>query len=326
MKAIKVVFKIVVFLVALVVVALLALPLWFGPVVKTAANAMVPGVVKTGFRLDHLSLNPYTARFELGGLQLDNPTGYAESRAVAVGDIVFDAETLSLMTDVIHVEEITAKDLFVSVVSGGENKVLNFTQIQYNVSGGKEKHEAAQAEKEAKTQMETDKSAKPAAPKAESAKKQDKPAKKIVIDRLEISGLKLQLSILPIRVPSVVLTDIGRKSGGATLDEAWQQILDGIMKAAGVTSDQLKSLGISYDDAMKKANEALSKGTAQATAAMDGANKQLSATTEKTTAAMGDATKKLSETTGQATKAVDEGAKAVGDNAKKALESLKSLW
>ena len=56
MKAIKILFKAIICIVALVVVALLALPLWFGPVVKTAANAAVPGIVKTDFHMGHLHL------------------------------------------------------------------------------------------------------------------------------------------------------------------------------------------------------------------------------------------------------------------------------
>jgi len=338
MKAVKIIFKVVFVIVALVVAAVLASPLWFGPVAKTAANAAAPGIVKTDFRLGRLSLNPYTARFELGELNLGNPKGYSVNEAVRVGEIVFDAETLSLVTDVIHIEEITVRDLFVSVVSGGENDVLNFKQIQYNIAGGKEKYEAAQSEKEAKSASVQGRQT----PDGESGA--EKPSKKIIIDRLEISGLTLQLSILPIRIPSVVLTDIGRKSGGATLDEAWQQILDGIMKAAGVTGDQLKALGVLSGDAVKTANETLTKGTAQATAVVSGATKQVSAVTEKATAVTGKATSAINATVGAATgatsgtvnaatgavkgsvKTVDESVKAVGDGAKKALDSLKGLW
>ena len=75
MKAIKILLKAVVVIVAIVIVALLLMPIWFGPVVKTAANAAVPGVVKTDFHMGHLHLNPYTARFELGDMQLSNPQG-----------------------------------------------------------------------------------------------------------------------------------------------------------------------------------------------------------------------------------------------------------
>ena len=337
MKAVKILLKVVVALVALVIIAVLALPLWFGPVAKTAANSVVPGIVKTDFHMGHISLNPYSGRFELGDTQLANPAGYSEKFAVTLGDIAFDCEPLSLASDVIHIEEIKVKDVFASVVT--KDGVMNFTQIQYNVAGGKEKYEAAQAKAEAE---------KPAGKKEES----EKPAKKIIIDKLEISGLKLQLGILPISLPSVTLTDIGRKSGGATFEEAWQQIVDGVLGAAGALGDQAKALLGSVGDVSKQATEAVGKAAAQATEA---ANKAAAQATEAASKAAAQATEALGNVTGgateaagkateaignvaggateaagkaaeSATKAASDAGKAVGDGAKKALDSLKSLW
>ena len=319
MKAIKILLKTVICIVALALVALLTLPLWFGPVAKTAANAAVPGVVKTDFHMGHLHLNPYTARFELADLQLSNPTGYSEKYAATLGELIFDAETLSLMTDVIHIEEITVKDVFVSVVSGGENKVGNFKQIQYNVAGGKEKYEAAQAEKQAAADAEAEKirleeMQNPKAAEEEKAKvAEEKKEKKVIIDKLHISGLKIKLGFLPISVPvAIELKDIGRESGGATFAEAWQQIWEAILKAAGVAGEQLKALGNLTGDAAKQATEAATKAAAQATEA-------------------------VGNVTGQATESVGKAAEAVGnaagdamnkatEGATKALDSLKKLW
>lgn len=341
MKLIKILLKTVVCIVVLVLVALLALPLWFGPVVKTAANAAVPGIVKTDFRMGHLHLNPYTARFELGDMQLSNPQGYSEKYAVTLGDIIFDAETLSLATDVIHIEEITVKDVFVSVVSGGENKVDNFKQIQYNVAGGKEKYEAAEAEKQKAAEEEAEKiqleeMQNPKAAEEEKAKlaEEEKPAKKVIIDKLHISGLKVQYGILPISVPvTIELTDIGRKTGGATLMEAWQQIWEGILKAAGVGGEQLKALGNLTGDAAKQATEAATKAAAQATAAVGNATKAATQATEsvsKATSAVTDsaanATKAATETVGNATKAAGDAVNKATEGATKALDSLKKLW
>ena len=295
MKAVKILLKVVVALVALVIIAVLALPLWFGPVAKTAANSVVPGIVKTDFHMGHISLNPYSGRFELGDTQLANPQGYSEKFAVTLDDIAFDCEPLSLASDVIHIEEIKVKDVFASVVT--KDGVMNFTQIQYNVAGGKEKYEAAQAEKEAAKSAETEKS-----------DEAEKPAKKIIIDRLEISGLKLQLGFLPVAIPSVTLNDIGKQSGGATLSEAWQQIVEGVLSAAGVAGDQAKALLGAAGDMTKQATEAMGKAT-------EGAAKAVSGATDAATKAVGGAAD-----------AVGDGAKAVGDGAKKALDSLKSLW
>lgn len=300
-KLAKFLLKVVLGVVALVLLAVLTLPVWLGPVVKPVANTMVPKFTKTGFNLGHLYLNPYTARFELADMQLANPEGYPEKYAVTVGDVAFDAKTLSLVTDVIHIEEIKIKDIFVSVVSGGPEKIGNFTQIQYNVAGGKEKFEAKKAE--AAKQAELEKKAEAEKPAKETAAEPEaeKPAKKIIIDRLEISGLKVQLGFLPIALPSFTLTDIGKDSGGATLEEAWQIVLSGILKAAGAVGDQLKNLGSMTGDAAGKAGEAASKAASQAGEALGNA-------------------------AGKASDAVGAGAKAAGEAAGKALDSIKSLW
>ena len=308
MKAIKILLRAVVCIVAIVVVALLTLPLWFGPVVKTAANAAAPGVVKTDFHMGHLHLNPYTARFELGDMQLSNPQGYPEKYAVTLGDIIFDAETLSLATDVIHIEEITIKSVFVSVVSGGENDVLNFKQIQYNVAGGKEKYEAAEAEKAEKAKLEELQAREKREPEPQVAE-EEKPSKKVIIDKLHISGLKIRLGFLPISVPATIeLADIGRKSGGATLEEAWQQIWEGILRSAGVAGEQLKALGNLTGDAAKQASEAANKAMGEATKAAAQATESLSKATEGATKAVGDTLNKATE------------------GASQALDSLKKLW
>ena len=322
MKVVKILLKAALVLVALVVVALLTLPVWFGPVVKTVANTSVPKVVKTDFHLGHLSLNPYTARFELGDMQLWNPAGYSEKFAATVGDIAFDADTMSLMTDVIHIEEIKVKDVFVSYVSGGENGVNNFTQIQYNVAGGKDKYEAAQAEKKTKAEAKV-----PQEKKDVSAPEADKPSKKVIIDKLTISGISIKLGILPIRIPvDVNLTDIGKKSGGATLEEAWQQILEGVMKAAGVAGDQLKALGNMGGEAAKQLGNAASAATGSATkaasAATESATKAASAVTGSATKAAESATKAVGDAAGKATEAAGKATEAAG----KALDSLKKLW
>ena len=292
MKAVKFLIKAVAVIVVLVVVAVLTLPIWFGPVVKGVGNAVVPGVVKTDFNLAHLSLNPYTARFELGGLVLANPAGYSEKIAARVGVLTFDAETRSLATDVIHIEEITVKDVFVSYVSGGENNVNNFKQIQYNVAGGKEKYEQAQAAKESAAKLDELKAKELAQAKREDENPaQEKPAKKIIIDRLTISGIKVQMGLIPLSVPvDICLTDIGKDKGGATFEEVGQKIWESILGATGAVGDRAKALLGSAGDMSKQA------------------------------------TKSIGNAAGGAKEAAGKAGQAVGDGAKKALDSLKSLW
>ena len=330
MKAIKILFKTILWIVVILVIVLLALPLWFGPVGKTVANVATPKVTLTDFRLGHLYLNPYTARFELRDMQLSNPEGYSEKFAATLGDLTFDAEMLSLMTDVIHIEEITVKDVFVSVVNGGPNNVGNFKQIQYNVAGGKERYEAAEvAKQEAKAaeleKIQLEEMQNPKAAEEEKAKiaAEEKPAKKIIIDKLHISGLKIQLGIIPISVPvTIELADIGRKSGGATFEEAWQQIWAGILKATGAVGDQMKALGGLVGDGAARATESVGKAAAQAT---ESAGKAVSAVGDAAGAATKSVGKATDAVTGAASKATESATKAV-EGATKALDSLKELW
>ena len=56
MKAIKFILKAILWIAVIVVVALLALPLWIGPVAKGVANTVVPGITGTGFHLGEFGL------------------------------------------------------------------------------------------------------------------------------------------------------------------------------------------------------------------------------------------------------------------------------
>ena len=332
-KLLKFLLKTVLCLAVILVVAVLALPLWIGPVGKTAANSVVPGVVGTDFHLGILALNPYSGHVEVGDLQLGNPAGYSEKYAATLGDLTVDLETSSLMTDVIHVRSIVIKDVFVSYVSGGADDVNNFKQIQYNVAGGKEKYEAQQAA--AKAEEESKKGV----PKAEEP---EAPSKKVIIDHLQVSGVSIKLGPVPIRIPvDITLNDIGKQSGGATFEEVWEQIFASVCNAAGALGEQLKAIGDLAGEAAKQAQEAAAQATKAVGEAAAQATKAVSDVTGQATKALGGATegatKAVSGVAEGTTKAVSgaaEGAaKAVGGAAKKAtegatkaLDSLKSLW
>ena len=61
-KWIRIAGKTLLWTAAVFVAALLILPLWIGPVVKGAANSIVPGIVKTDFTLGEFGFNPYTGK------------------------------------------------------------------------------------------------------------------------------------------------------------------------------------------------------------------------------------------------------------------------
>ena len=255
-KILKIVWLVVGGLVALVLLLVLALPLWLGPVVKPTVNAIVPTKTKTDFHLGVLSLNPYTGCLELGDLQLANPANYSEKRAVELGRIFVNVAMTSLPTDTIHVEEIAVEDLFVAIVK--EDGVQNFEQIQYNVAGGKEKYEAQREESKAKkARIEAELKAEEEAEKDRIAKMSDEErakyqakkraeaenAKRVVIDRLSIRNIRVKFGMVTIPVPSITLTDLGKKSDGVSFEEMWEEIVNAVLKSVSAVGDGAKLVG-----------------------------------------------------------------------------------
>ena len=311
-KALKIICGIVIAVVALVLVLILTLPLWLGPVVKPVANSAVPKITKTDFNLGHLYLNPYTGRFELGDMQLGNPANYDEKQAVTLDKLVLDVAMTTLSDEYIHVEEVTVDGVFVSYVSA--DGVNNFQQIQYNVAGGKEKYEAKQAQAKAdKAKAESEKI------EAPEAKPESGSSKKLVIDKLVINNIKFKYGMITIPVPSITLTDLGKKSNGVTFAELGDQIMQAILKSASAVGDGLKALGGAVGDGAKMLGESADKATKAVSESASKVTESVGNITGSGAKAVGDGAKAVGESAG---KAVD----AVGEGAKKAADALKSLF
>ena len=91
-KTLKFVWKTILWILAVVVVAVLTLPLWIGPVAKTVANRTVPGITGTAFNLGDFGLNFYTGNFRVGAVTLYNPQGYDPREAFGLGALKVDMQ------------------------------------------------------------------------------------------------------------------------------------------------------------------------------------------------------------------------------------------
>lgn len=267
-KALKILAWILLGILALVLVLVLAIPLWLGPTVASVANKIAPEYTGTSFTLEKVGINPYSGKYKLGPLVLGNPKGYSVPVAFAVSNVLVDVEMSSLFTDTIHIREITIENPYASYIS--ENGTNNFEWI------------AAHAQSKLP-------------PKEEEEKEEKGPKKKVIIDVLTISGTHVKYSIMPeIPIPTITIKDIGKEKGGASWEEAGKAIMDNVMKAGS-------SLGKGITSALGGASELISGAT---TNVLEGASKALDsasdliggATTnvlDGATKALGDATKKL---------------------------------
>lgn len=292
-KIVKILAWIVGIIILIPILLIATLPLWLGPIARPIVNSAAPGYTGTSFNIGHLSLNPYTGRLELGDFVLGNPEGYSEPTAVAVSNLVVDVAMTTLNDKYVHVEEITVDGVFVSYLKGGEHDVPNFTQIQFNLAGGKEKYEENKARSQ---ELAAADEAKVEAEAAELQKKLDAmsdeeraeydrqqaeaelAAKKFIIDHVLISNVKIKYGFLTIPIPvDIELTDLGKESDGLTLSEFFDAIWQAILKSAMAAGDGAKALGglISggaeiLGDGAGKAVDALGDGAGKAVDAIKG--------------------------------------------------------
>lgn len=236
MKVVKFVFKAILWIVVLVVIALLALPLWIGPVVKGVANSVVPGITGTGFNLGEFGLNPYVGTLHVGDMQLANPTNFSEKNAVALDKFDADLAVTSLFGGKkIFIESVDLDGLVVYT----DPKMANFRQIAANAAGEpEEKSEAAKLAEESAPAEE---------PKAEEAKppEEEKEGKGLQIDRITIKNVTVKYGIVPFEIPmDIEITDIGKDSEeGASIQEVIQLVWQKILAAGGAVGGALGDLG-----------------------------------------------------------------------------------
>ena len=250
MKAIKVIGKILLWALAVIVVLLLALPLWIGPVVKGVANAVAPRITGTDFHLGEFGLNPYTGTLHVGDMQLANPTNFSEKNAVDLK--AFDVDFA--MTSLVFGKKYRVESVEVDgiVIHSDFPKGDNFMQILENVTGGN-------AEPETEAQKGEQPNVEPEAPKADEATESAKPeqaeekeSKGVQIDRITLKDVTIKYG-LPVKIPmDIELTGIGAESeNGASFEEVWDAVSAKVKSALTAVGGALGDLGKGAADAIK---------------------------------------------------------------------------
>ena len=312
-KALKTIGWIVGISLALMLLLLLLSPFWLGQTAGMVANAVVPGITGTDFNVEKIRINPYAGTLRVEKLRLANPKGYDAEDAVALDLLSVKLSPCSVLGSTIKIQDVTLENPYVSYLDA--NGTNNFEAIVNNVNAGK-------------TEEEPKKEEKPEADEGEG--------KKVVIDRLSISGTRVRYGMITLPIPTIVLTGLGASQGGVTFEsvgiEIWEKIKGSFMSAGGAIGGALKSLGDGATDLLGN----ITGGDASKVSG-DGAKKALDNVGEgakKTADAVGDGAKKAADTVSEgakkATEAVSEGTKkateAVSEGAKKATEAIGNLF
>ena len=303
MKTIKVIGKILLWALVVVVVVLLALPLWIGPVAKGVANAVVPCITGTDFHLGEFGLNPYTGTLHVGDMQLANPTNFSDKNAVDLKAFDVDfAMTSLLFGKKYRVEFVEVNGVFVHI---DPPKADNFLQIAENATGGKK-------------DTETD----------EPEQTEEKPSKGVQIDRITLKGVTIKYG-LPAKIPmDIELTGIGADSEyGAAFMDVWVAVKDKVLSAANSVGGALGDLGKGAANALKDAGGAAADTLKNAGgAAADSLKDAGGAAADTLKDASGAATDTLKDAGGAAADALKDAGGAAADALKSAGDGLKGLF
>ncbi len=299
---------------ALILLLLLLSPFWLGQTVGMVANAVVPGITGTDFNVEKIRINPYAGTLRVEKLRLANPKGYDAEDAVALDLFSVKLSPCSVLGSTIKIQEVTLENPYVSYLDA--NSTNNFEAILANVSAGAEEEESKAEEKEEKPE--------------------EGEGKKVIIDRLSISGTRVRYGMITLPIPSIVLTGLGASQGGVTFEsvglEIWEKIKGSFTSAGGAIGGALKSLGDGATDVLGNIT-----GSDVSKSASEGAKKAMDNVGEGTKAtvnAVGEGTKATVNAVGDGAKAaadtVSEGAKkatdTVSEGAKKATEAVGNLF
>ena len=278
--------------------------------------------VNTGrFELTSLVVTDFgkstAATIKLEGVKLVNPEGFPEPDAFNLKSLSIGMETADLSKKPMVFHDIIVDSTYAGLVYNDAG-VGNFDAILKPIKGDEkdEKKEVAADENKDKEKEEKD----------------DSP--RVQIDKLEITGTKLQWRKVTLPIPLPTFTDIGKTSeNGATFKDVANQVMDKAKGAMTGFGDLAGALGSGVTNVLGSAGEIVSGGVSNvlggASNVLGGATSAISGGTSNVLDSASSVTGKAVEGAKNAGKAIGDGAvnagKAIGEGAKNLGEGVKNL-
>ncbi|MFA6185749.1 MAG: hypothetical protein WC770_00865 [Phycisphaerae bacterium] len=239
----NVVVGVLVTIVVLLVVAALASLFFIDGILKVAIEKEGTKQLGVGVSVEKVHLNIFNGSIAIAGLKIKNPAGYQYENMLEVASISAKADTGSLFSDVVEVNQIDINDIAVVIEQKGT--VSNLSEVLKNTKGDSE--------------------AKPTPAPAE------KKGKNVHIASLDIADIGVTAKLLPIpgkadsvklKIAKLHLSDIGGKE--TSLGEATGKIFKAISAAiasqgagiipadmVGSINDSLAGIGKTGEEILK---------------------------------------------------------------------------
>lgn len=220
--------------------------------VKTAIEKVGSEVAGVPVTVSEVKISLGDGKASIKGLAVGNPKGFTTPKAMSFGEIAVAIDTGSVTGNPVVIKDITVASPEITVELGEKGSNLDVIQANIAGKGGKSGGEASS-----------------------SSSSSGGEEKKLVIDRLALTNGTVRLATaLPdvqssAKLGDIVLTGIGRKSGGASASEVAEQLLDAVAKSA-VKSAKNLGVGNLVDGVAKKAGGVVPSGTSDALKGMFG--------------------------------------------------------
>ncbi len=249
----KALFKFIVFIVVLVLVAAGGAVVYLDQLAKSGIEQGATYALGVDTKVDSVRLKLQTGEFGMSGLSVRNPAGFGEPYFLRVGSAALGVPPAKLLEDTIHIPRVTITDVDVTLLrqKGGSN----YDKILANLS-----------------RLESGKA--PAADAPSSAKQ-------LIIDELVVTNIAAKISLgllgdatkLDVTVPEIRLKNLGSESGGMTTAELTnvltKTILDAVIRSGGLPTDIVKDI-TGQLGSLAKLDVDISKGLGQAAASLLG--------------------------------------------------------
>jgi len=232
----KAIIRILVALFVIVVVAVVAVGLFLDSAIKKGVETVGPKITKVDIKLNGVSLSLLSGSGKVNGLVIGNPEGYKTPQAISVGSASVAVKIGSVWSDKIVVRSVRVEAPDITLEGGlGGNNLSKILDNVNEFTGGSSSD------------------------------------KKYEVDEFLITGAKLHLSLtgmggraLPILLPNIHLTDLGKDSNGITLAELTKKVMQAVLAgttkaAAGAVTDLGKGAANAAVGAGKTATESVGK-------------------------------------------------------------------
>jgi len=247
--------KILAGILIVIVILFIALLIWLDTAIVNGFNSAAPTALGVPASLGNARILPVRGKLTLDELHIGNPEGFKTAGLLDIGTLFIRYDTASILTDTIIINEITIDGLVVTYEKGLLDSNLG---ALLDLLSGEEDDEEKEEKKE-----ETD------------ADDEQKAKKKVIIEKLTISHSQMKFSAtgmmgaaIPIPLPAITLTDLGKESDGITVVQAIQKVLTAIAGATGTAiagSGKLIGQGVqAVGDGVGQAGQAIGQAANEA--------------------------------------------------------------